>query len=257
MRSKNTLTNQESIQIRSVFLERPVQIDYYLPPDPPGTDWGLLLINDGQDLGKMGFEGCSSFLCAGIYAGPERKMEYGTAAMPDYAGRGAKAKAYTRFIIEELLPAIRERYPQTRFTQKAFAGWSLGALSAMDIVWAHPEVFSKAGLFSGSFWWRTKDQTDPAYDEDRDRIMHHLVRTGQYHPGQQFFFQCGTADETEDRNHNGVIDSIDDTQDLIKELIAKGYSPIKDIYYLEVPGGQHDLTTWAAVMPGFLQWLTA
>ena len=28
----------------------------------------------------------------------------------------------------------------------------------------------------------------------------------------KFFFECGTEDETEDRNGNGIIDSIDDTR---------------------------------------------
>lgn len=266
MRSKKTLTIQESIEIRSAFLERPVQIDCYLPPDPPGA-WGLLLINDGQDLEKMGFKKLlddlysqkriSPLLCVGIHAGPERKMEYGVAAMPDYAGRGARAALYTRFIIEELLPDLFQRYPAAGLSQRAFAGWSLGALSAMDIVWSHPTIFSKAGLFSGSFWWRTKDQTDPGYNDKTDRIMHNLIRAGRYQPFLQFFFQCGTEDEKEDRNHNGVIDAIDDTQDLIKELIAKGYHPIKDLNYLEVPGGHHDLATWARVIPVFLEWMTA
>jgi len=41
-------------------------------------------------------------------------------------------------------------------------------------------------------------------------------------PGLKFFFECGTADETEDRNGNGIIDSIDDTKDLISALINKG-----------------------------------
>ena len=47
-------------------------------------------------------------------------------------------------------------------------------------------------------------------------------------------------DEKKDRNHNGIIDSIDDTLDLIKELKAKGYSD-KEIFYYEMPDGHHDV----------------
>ena len=47
----------------------------------------------------------------------------------------------------------------------------------------------------------------------------------------KFFFECGTADEKEDRNENGVIDSIDDTLDLIATLKNKGYDSGKDISY--------------------------
>ena len=57
-----------------------------------------------------------------------------------------------------------------------------------------------------------------------------------------------------DRNKNGIIDSVDDTLDLIKELTAKGYNANKDIYYVEMKDGRHDITTWAQVMPEFLKW---
>jgi len=274
---KSTRILQESIQLESVHLERSVTIDFYVPatsghlwtssghsPVPSG-EMSLLLINDGQELGRLGLADIledlygrgqltSPLLCAGIHAGPERKMEYGTAIVPDYEGKGARAAAYTRFVLEEGIPAIRRKYQVTSFKEKAFAGFSLGALSAMDIVWNHAEEFSRLGLFSGSFWWRTKDKEDPAYNEHTDRIMQQQVRAGRYYPWLKFFFECGTEDEYEDRNHNGIIDSIDDTQDLIKELVAKGYDPATAIRYWEIEGGRHEVATWARAMPEFLNW---
>jgi enterochelin esterase-like enzyme len=124
----------------------------------------------------------------------------------------------------------------------------------MDIVWDHPQEFAKAGCFSGSFWWRTRDKGDPAYDESVDRIMHRRVAGGGYYPWLRFFFECGTEDESEDRNGNGVIDSIDDTMDLIGELVEKGYDRERDITYREITGGRHEVGTWARVMPEFLLW---
>lgn len=223
----------------------------------------LLLINDGQDMDQLGLAGMlegfyeqgrlSPILAAGIRAGNDRKMEYGTAAQEDYQGWGAQAGAYTRFVMEELIPAIRARYQAPSFREKAFAGFSLGALSAMDIVWTHAHEFAKVGLFSGSFWWRTRDKNDPAY-RDTDRIMHRQVAEGNYAPWLRFFFECGTADETEDRNKNGIIDSIDDTQDLMTALTLKGYDREKDMRYMEIEGGRHDVATWARAMPEFLLW---
>ena len=125
---------------------------------------------------------------------------------------------------------------------------------ALDIVWNHPGKFSKAGLFSGSFWWRSVDQTEPHYDDNLHRIIHQEIKNGSYHRGMKFFFQCGNMDETMDRNNNGIIDSIDDTLDLIKELEQKGYDREKDIYYLEMADGKHDIATWARAMPVFLKW---
>jgi uncharacterized Zn ribbon protein len=61
-------------------------------------------------------------------------------------------------------------------------------------------------------------------------------------------------DETMDRNSNGIIDSIDDTVDLIKELEGKGYSRGNDIHYVEMADGKHDIPTWGRAMPEFLKW---
>ncbi|MEJ0055425.1 MAG: GNAT family N-acetyltransferase, partial [Bacteroidota bacterium] len=68
----------------------------------------------------------------------------------------------------------------------------------------------------------------------------------------KFWFQTGTQDENNDRNNNGVIDSIDDTMDLITELTRKGYRPFHDIQYLEIKDGRHNQETWAQAMPHFL-----
>ena len=181
-------------------------------------------------------------------------MEYGVASQTDYHSRGAKAGYYTSFVLRELLPFIRDSYKIAAFKERAFAGFSLGALMALDIVLHHPEKFSKAGLFSGSFWWRSVDQTEKKYDDDLHRIIHQEIRNGSYHAGMKFFFQCGNKDETLDRNNNGIIDSIDDTLDVIKELAAKGWHPQKDIHYLEMPDGKHDIATWGKAMPEFLKW---
>jgi enterochelin esterase-like enzyme len=84
--------------------------------------------------------------------------------------------------------------------------------------------------------------------------MHQQIRNGKYAPWLKFFFQCGNLDEKKDRNKNGIIDSIDDTLDLIKELEAKGYDGKKDICYVELPEGKHDVATWSKAMPEFLKW---
>ena len=256
---------KESRLLKSVFLEREVTIDFYFPTNTPAhSNISLLLFNDGQDLQRMMFEEIlamlmeghkiSPVLCVGIHAGKDRKNEYGTANSLDYKGRGAKASAYTRFVFEELIPFIRITSKISVFKEKAFAGFSLGALSALDIAWNAPAEFSKIGVFSGSLWWRTKDQDAEDYNDDTDRIMHQQIRKGSYYPWLKFFFECGAADEEDDRNHNGIIDSIDDTLDLIKELINKGYNPETDIEYLQIDDGKHDVDTWARAMPDFFLW---
>jgi iron(III)-enterobactin esterase len=72
--------------------------------------------------------------------------------------------------------------------------------------------------------------------------------------GMQFWVEAGTNDETSDRNNNGIIDAIDDTLDLIKELEKKGYKNTQDIVYEEVKGGEHNANTWKKIVPNFLIW---
>ncbi len=265
MDNEKTATNilTERITIESTYLEREVLVDAYLPVNVSQPEnMSLLLINDGQDLPKMPFDeilddllssnSIDPLVCIGIHCGPERKMEYGSIVSPDFKGRGAKAPQYQQFIFEELLPLVRTTYYVPSFKEKSFAGFSLGGLSAMDLVWNNPAEFSKAGVFSGSLWWRNKSYKD-GYDDDTDRIMHQQIRKGSFYPWLSFFFECGGLDETKDRNKNGIIDSIDDAQDLIKELKGIGYTD-DHIRFLLLEDGQHDVPTWGRAFPDFLKW---
>lgn len=250
----------------SLYLEREVIIDCYIPAGIPSlNNISLILINDGQDLPKMPFDAMLGSLirtkeiepifCVGIHCSTDRKNEYGTARFLDYKGRGAKAHLYTAFIMLELLPFLRKEYRINSFKDKSFAGFSLGGLCALDIVWNQHYEFRFAAVFSGSLWWRDKSHLDKSFDENINRIMQKQIREGSYNPWLKFFFEVGTLDETEDRNSNGVIDSIDDTCATIDELVKKGYSSKTDIQYLELKDGRHDVTTWARAFPEFFKWI--
>lgn len=253
----------EEKELYSEYLERDVKIDFYLPTHVKNPEaMSLLLINDGQDLPKMPFEeimedlyyfrDIEPLLSVGIHCGPDRKLEYGVAKQADYQGRGSKAGDYTKFVFKELLPFIRKEYHTPHFKEKAFAGFSLGGLMALDIVWNHPHEFTKAGIFSGSLWWRQKGYDD-GYTDEADRIMHNQIRDGEAAPWLQFFFQTGAMDEKKDRNKNGIIDSIDDTLDLIQILKDKGFHSAS-VKYLELADGKHDVPTWGRAFPEFLKW---
>ena len=249
----------------SSFLNRKIELDIVLPPnyDNVKRPYKVLYMNDGQDLKRLRMTeilaktAVEPFVLVAIHCG-DRLQEYGTAAQADYKQRGAKANAYTQFVLKELQPYIQQKYRVLMGSANTFfCGFSLGGLAAFDLVWHNPAIFGKAGVFSGSFWWRQKAD-DENYHDDQDRIMHKLVR--QSSPilatqRPQFWFQTGTEDEKDDRNHNGIIDSIEDTLDLIIELEKKGYRWNKDLRYLEIDGGHHDQATWSRAMPNFLEWL--
>ena len=254
----------EHFTLFSEYLDRTVTLDAYLPRninDPRSIS--LLLINDGQDLPKMPFaplldglldaREITPILAVGMHCNEDRRLEYGTADVLDFMNRGSRARYHRKFIVKELIPFLSRHFHLPILKEIGFAGFSLGGLSALDITWKHPELFTKVGVFSGSFWWRLKELRH-GYVEETDRIMHKLIREGNYAAGLKFFIQTGNKDETMDRNNNGIIDSIDDALGLIDELVAKGYSRDADINYLELPDGRHDVPTWANAFPDFLKW---
>jgi len=255
--------NINSLKLPSAYLKRDVEIDIYAPEGILGNEKiELLLLNDGQDVAKMDFAKILQnahltkrnhrLIVVAIKASDDRLLEYGVAGVPDFKGRGAKANLYNDFIIKELLPYVKKKIAMPITGKVAFAGFSLGGLSAFDIAWNNPSVFDVIGAFSGAFWWRKKDLTD-GYT-DADRILHELVGTTTTKTDMRFWLMTGTEDEKADRNKNLIIDSIDDTIDLVKALIDKGYKRPENLFYYEKVGGKHDVLTWEAVMPAFLDW---
>lgn len=248
-------------KIKSIILGRSLTFSVLIPFEHPGP-WKLLLLNDGQDLeglqllkhmNKLARQGhIRPTLVVAVHA-ENRLQEYGVSGNPDYMQRGAKASQYVSCILKELIPHIESRFPISKIrSDRVVAGCSLGGLSAFDLAWNHPNAFGKVGVFSGSFWWRKK-ALDAGYT-DADRIAHHMVRVSNPGKKLQFWFEAGTEDEKSDRNNNGIIDAIDDTLDLITELVIKGFELKKQITYVEVKGGKHDLATWSEIMPDFLKW---
>lgn len=251
-----------SFLIPSENLNRDVMVDVLRPAVPPWRLLSLVVFNDGQDLDRMNLRPqldehfragtLVPTVVVGIHAG-DRMREYGTAGRLDYKGRGDLAMDYERFVLEELIPFLEGRFNIRKTSaHRAVAGFSLGGLNAFDLAWRNPTEFGVAGVFSGALWWRHKAfrKSKP----DADRIVHDYVRKAKKAPGVRFWFMAGTADETDDRNNNGIIDAIDDTLQLMSLLADKGKKEGEDFTYVEVEGGTHDPETWGRVVTDFLRW---
>ncbi len=248
-----------ALPVASLALGNARKVIVYLPPGYGHDDrrYPVLYVNDGQECAALGLrETLAQLYAAGrirplitvaIPTNAGRLHEYGT-AIAGSRGLGTRAAAYRDFVTQELMPLIDARFHTA--AEAAFLGVSLGGLSAFDIARACPERFQTVGVMSGSFWWwAAEDETaiDPG-----QRIAHALVRR-ERPPNQRYWFQAGTRDEVCDRDGNGVIDAIQDTTELIDELLAAGTPPDR-IRYVEVTGGRHDYDTWAKVLPDFLLW---
>lgn len=239
------------------------EVRVFLPPGGVTADTPLLVALDGQNMTAWKLaETIARLAAAGeiapplvvaISATPDRIEEYGLASALDYAGRGKKTAAFQRRVLESVLPEVRRRHGLPADPARtAIMGASLGGLSAFDLAWGHADVFGAVGIFSGSLWWRGEEGDWRA--AQRSRLAHQLVRQTAAKPALRLWFEAGTADETDDRDGNGVIDAIQDTTELIDELTAKGFRRDVDVAYHEVPGGRHHESTWAEALPVFLKW---
>ncbi len=260
----HTVTVQsDELAVRGIA---PRRATVYLPPgyDAARTQpYPLLLALDGQTMPQwrlaealdelVGAGAIEPVVVAAVPASAERMDEYGMAGQLDFAGRGRHAKALQDLLAGEVLPWLRERHPvATDAARTGIFGASLGGLCAFDTAWRRPQVFGLAGIFSGSLWWRADDSSVAA--QQASRLAHRTVRDANTRPALRVWFQAGTRDEAADRDGNGVIDAIQDTTELVDELVAKGFRRGDEVVYHELEGGEHHEGSWASALPDFLRW---
>lgn len=242
------------------------RVTVYLPPGYAAVrpqPYPLLLALDGQTMPQWRLaETLDELVRAGtiepvvvtaVPASAARMDEYGMAGQPDFAGRGRHAKALQDLLAGEVLPWLRENHHvATDAARTGIFGASLGGLCAFDTAWRRPQVFGLAGIFSGSLWWRADDSSVAA--QQASRLAHRTVRNTATRPALRLWFQAGTRDEAADRDGNGVIDAIQDTTELVDELVAKGFRRGDEVAYHELEGGEHHESSWARALPEFLRW---
>lgn len=177
------LTAQEKISTASsniTVLEKPFDIPgldrsrtvrLYLPPGyEKGSDaYPVLYMHDGQNLfddatsyaGEWGVDENLNelsesselkFIVVGIDNGQEDRNTELIVWENKRLGK-PEGKAYMDFVVKVVKPYIDKNYrtkPEREHT--AIIGSSLGGLISHYAIYAYPEVFSKAGIFSPSYW---------------------------------------------------------------------------------------------------------
>jgi enterochelin esterase family protein len=261
--TRTVIEQSEPLAVRGVA---PRRVTVYLPPGYRASGaaaYPVLVALDGQTMPQwrlgeaidtlVGAGAIEPVVIAAVPASAERLDEYGTAGQLDYGGRGRRAKALQELLAGEVLPWVREHYRvSTAAARTGVFGASLGGLCAFDSAWRRPQVFGLAGIFSGSLWWRADNSSVAA--QQASRIPHRLVREAPARPRLRLWFQAGTRDEAADRDANGVIDAIQDTTELVDELVMQGFTRGHDVVYHQIDGGEHHESTWARALPEFLRW---
>lgn len=275
----------------AAFAPERIHVTVYLPPGYATAHdrYPVLYANDGQDMPAVALQSTLAklyrehaierLIVVAIDALHDRASAYG---LSDRVRRqsvvggsvigpiGLKAADYSAWVATVLVPYIDAHF-RTRATvrSRAVMGWSLGALNAFDLGWQYPEVFGSVGAMSPSFWLAA-DRSDAAAVQ-HSRLALAAIDRGPRRTGLRFWFAAGTAEETNDRDHDGVIDVADDLRDLVegyedrgvqrRGLRQLGYrtgedatATQADVSVFLLPGGRHQQASWAKMLPVFLRW---
>jgi predicted alpha/beta superfamily hydrolase len=203
-----------------------------------GVEWGVdeaanRLMEEGQ---------VEPLIIVGIYNTSNRAYEY-TPAADASRGDGGGAELYADFIINDLKPFIDKTYrtkPDRAHT--GVMGSSLGGVCSLYLGWEHADVFSRIGAMSTSYGWANKD------------IVRRIEASAPA-PGLRLWIDMGTAEETRDRDGDGVPDIIELHRAVRDTLVGYGMKLGRDLMYVEAEGAVHNEHAWAARFPRALKFL--
>ncbi|MDD2631534.1 MAG: alpha/beta hydrolase-fold protein [Bacteroidales bacterium] len=231
-------------------LSRHRRIWLYLPPgyDTSAKSYPVLYMHDGQNLfdvatafagewevdealNQLATEGKQVPIVVGIDNGGNYRIgEYTPWTNPQYGG--GEGDLYARFIVETLKPYIDQHYrtlPDRDNT--GVMGSSLGGLISHYIGLKYQNIFSKAGIFSPSYWFN-----DSVYDFS--------YLTGAQHP-MRLYIMGGSAES------GSLVQQMNKMKDT---LVAAGFRP-DQLLLKVVEGGQHNEALWRSQFSAAYQWL--
>lgn len=191
-----------------------------------GTEWAVdesmenIIGNGGQQAIVVGMD----------HGDAARINEYTPWSNPNYGG-GAGENSLD-FVVNELKPYIDLHFrtvPGRMHT--AIAGSSLGGWMAMYMALERPDIFSKAGVFSPSFWY-----SDSCY---------------QHASAQGHQFPMRIAMVAGDQESNSMVPDMYRMRDT---LLANGFSNA-ELSVTNHFDGQHSEWYWAREFPAVYNWL--
>jgi predicted alpha/beta superfamily hydrolase len=231
-------------------LQRSRRIWIYLPPNYGTSEerYPVLYMHDGQNifdaytafagewqvdetLNQLAAEGKNVPIVVGIDNGGGHRMDEYSAWVNSIYG-GGEGDAYIRFITETLKPHIDQTYrTKSDAANTGIMGSSLGGFISHYAVLRYPDVFSRGGIFSPSYWYS-------------DSVWAFSESHGNY--SQQRFYQNVGSEEGA-----STIAHLNQMRDL---LMAHGFTT--DNLFSEVVQGQgHNEVFWKGEFRQAYLWL--
>ncbi len=253
-RDNQVLTNGEVVILTDMFsipeLNTSRTIRIYLPPsyEESNDSYPVLYMHDGQNL----FEDSTSFagewgvdealnelsksqnlnlIVVGIDNGGENRIHELTAWDHPRYGK-AEGKAYMEFLVDVVKPYVDENYrTKSDRLNTAIMGSSLGGLISHYAIYEYSEVFSKAGIFSPSYWWG-----EGPFDQVREIGLPADTRLN--------FLVGGKEGE-------GMVSQMDE---MVEMILAKGH-PAEQVISKVNPKGEHNEKLWRSELKEVVIWL--
>ncbi|QED39078.1 alpha/beta hydrolase [Antarcticibacterium arcticum] len=242
-------SNVSIIKVYSSQLETEKNIWIYLPASYQSStqkNYPVLYLQDAQNL----FDKSTSYagewrvdetldslnldmIVVGIEHGNAKRIDELTPyAHPEH--KGGNADNYLNFITKTLKPYIDSQYRTKPAAASTFIGGSsLGGLFAFYSILKHPEIFSKAMVFSPSFWF-----SEEIFTLARNINMEELSST-------KIFFRAG---------HKESETMVPLMMQMRQILIDNGIS-MCDVNSKAVFEGTHSEKFWASQFPEAALWL--
>ena len=181
----------EEFTLDSRSLKSQRRISVYLPARFRTTRrYPLLIVHDGQDYMKYSdLKTVLDNLIHRLEVAPlVVALTQSDKRLREYAGD----PSHDRFLTEELLPAMEERYPLiARPSARGLMGASFGAVASLSAAWRHPGTYDLLLLQSGSFAFTDigRHHRGPHFDPVVDFINAFRAEPG--HPAEKIFVSCG------------------------------------------------------------------
>lgn len=144
-------------EVYSRHLQKHIKLNIISTPVPKDKkDFNLLLFNGGQAMNQLGVKNIidslnrkkliKPLIIVGIDAFDPAE-EFGVAGFPGSENQGTLAEKYSNFIVNELLPFVKNKSGVRKFNSVSIAGPGLAGISALDIAWDNWQKFDKTGFF--------------------------------------------------------------------------------------------------------------
>ncbi len=193
------------VRVRSRALRREVPVQVYLPARfRPTGSYPLLVVHDGPDF--LQYAAAGTVLDNLIHRLDVAETVVAFLRPEDRLTEYANSTAHSRFLAQELLPALETQFPLVaKPSGRCLLGSSFGAVASFSAAVRSPETYGSLVLMSGSFV-----STDIGMDHGGGEVFDPVVkfvnkyRARPTHVAERLFVSCGVYEPLITHNRSMV-----------------------------------------------------